>query len=41
LASGTGLRSRTFVAADGAIVAVQDGNTPKHMQLTAADITAA
>ena len=35
LASGTGLRSRTFVSADGATVAVQDGNTPKHMHLNA------
>ena len=35
LASGTGLRSRTFVAADGATVAVQDGNVPKHMHLNA------
>jgi len=35
LASGTGLRSRTFVSADGATVAVQDGNVPKHMHLNA------
>src|SRR6478752_3366434 len=33
LASGTGLRSRTFVAADGAIVAVQDGNTRREATL--------
>jgi mannose-6-phosphate isomerase-like protein (cupin superfamily) len=31
LASGTGLRSRMFVSADGATVSVQDGNTPKHL----------
>src|SRR5260370_26010012 len=35
LASGTGLRSRTFASADGATVAVQDGNVPKHMHLNA------
>jgi mannose-6-phosphate isomerase-like protein (cupin superfamily) len=35
LASGTGMRSRMFVAADGATVAIQDGNTPKHMHLNA------
>jgi mannose-6-phosphate isomerase-like protein (cupin superfamily) len=35
LASGTGLRSRKFVSADGATVSVQDGNTPKHMHLNA------
>ncbi len=35
LASGTGLRSRMFVSADGATVSVQDGNTPKHMHLNA------
>jgi mannose-6-phosphate isomerase-like protein (cupin superfamily) len=31
LPSGTGLRSRMFVSADGATVSVQDGNVPKHM----------
>ena len=31
LASGTGLRSRTFAAADGMTLSVQDGNTPKHL----------
>jgi mannose-6-phosphate isomerase-like protein (cupin superfamily) len=31
LASGTGLRSRMFVSADGATVSIQDGNVPKHM----------
>ena len=31
LPSGTGLRSRMFVSADGMTVSVQDGNTPKHL----------
>jgi mannose-6-phosphate isomerase-like protein (cupin superfamily) len=31
LASGTGLRSRMFVSADGATISIQDGNTPKHL----------
>ena len=31
LPSGTGLRSKMLVAADGATVSVQDGNVPKHM----------
>ena len=31
LASGTGLRSRMFVSAEGATVSIQDGNVPKHM----------
>jgi mannose-6-phosphate isomerase-like protein (cupin superfamily) len=31
LASGTGFRSKTFVTADGATIAIQDGNVPKHM----------
>jgi mannose-6-phosphate isomerase-like protein (cupin superfamily) len=31
LPSGTGLRSKMFVSADGATVSVQDGNVPKHM----------
>src|SRR5260370_13980518 len=35
LASGTGLRSRTFVSADGATAAVQDGNVPKHLHVNA------
>src|SRR5258705_9013383 len=35
LASGTGLRSRTFVSADGATVSVQDGNVPKHLHVNA------
>jgi mannose-6-phosphate isomerase-like protein (cupin superfamily) len=35
LPSGTELRSRTFVSADGATVGVQEGNTPKHMHLNA------
>ena len=35
LASGTGLRSRMFVAADGATVSIQDGNTPKHLHVNA------
>jgi mannose-6-phosphate isomerase-like protein (cupin superfamily) len=29
--SGTGLRSKMLVSADGATVSVQDGNVPKHM----------
>jgi hypothetical protein len=35
LPSGSGLRSRMFVSADGATVSVQDGNVPKHMHLNA------
>ena len=31
MASGTGFRSKVFVSADGATVAVQDGNVPKHL----------
>ena len=31
LPSGTGMRSRMFVSADGATVSIQDGNAPKHM----------
>jgi mannose-6-phosphate isomerase-like protein (cupin superfamily) len=31
MASGTGLRSKMLVSADGATVSVQDGNVPKHM----------
>ena len=31
LPSGTGLRSRMFMSADGATVSVQDGNVAKHM----------
>ena len=31
LASGTGLRSKMFVAADGMTISVQAGNVPKHM----------
>jgi mannose-6-phosphate isomerase-like protein (cupin superfamily) len=31
LPSGTGLRSKMFVSADGATVSVQDGNVPKHL----------
>jgi mannose-6-phosphate isomerase-like protein (cupin superfamily) len=31
MASGTGFRSKLFVAADGATVAVQDGNVAKHL----------
>jgi len=30
-ANKVGFRSRTFVAADGATVSIQDGNVPKHM----------
>ena len=29
--SGTGLRSKTFINADGMTLAVQAGNVPKHM----------
>jgi mannose-6-phosphate isomerase-like protein (cupin superfamily) len=36
--SGTGLRSRMFASADGATLAVQDGNTPKHMHVNANEI---
>jgi mannose-6-phosphate isomerase-like protein (cupin superfamily) len=35
MASGTGMRSRMFVAADGATVSIQDGNTPKHLHVNA------
>ena len=31
LVSGTGLRSKMFVAADGMTISVQAGNVPKHM----------
>ena len=31
MASGTGMRSKMFVSADGATVSIQDGNVPKHM----------
>ena len=31
MASGTGLRSKMFVSADGATISIQDGNTPKHL----------
>jgi mannose-6-phosphate isomerase-like protein (cupin superfamily) len=31
LASGTGFRSKMFVAADGMTISVQAGNVPKHM----------
>ena len=31
MASGTGMRSKLFVSADGATVSIQDGNVPKHM----------
>jgi mannose-6-phosphate isomerase-like protein (cupin superfamily) len=30
-ASPTGFRSKTFMAADGATISIQDGNVPKHM----------
>ena len=29
--SGTGMRSKMFVTADGMTIAIQDGNVPKHM----------
>ena len=29
--SGTGMRSKMFVTADGMTISVQDGNVPKHM----------
>ena len=35
MASGTGLRSKLLVSADGATVSVQDGNVPKHMHANA------
>ena len=38
LPSGTGLRSRMFVSADGATVSVQDGNTPKHLHSNANEL---
>ena len=31
MASGTGMRSKLFVSADGMTISVQDGNVPKHM----------
>jgi hypothetical protein len=31
MASGTGLRSKMLVSADGMTISVQDGNVPKHM----------
>ena len=33
--SGTGMRSKMFVTADGMTIAIQDGNVPKHMHLNA------
>lgn len=30
-ASPTGYRSKTFMAADGATISIQDGNVPRHM----------
>ena len=33
--SGTGLRAKTLVSADGMTMGVQDGNVPKHMHATA------
>ena len=38
LASGTGLRSRMFVSADGATISIQDGNVGKHMHPNANEI---
>ena len=38
LPSGTGLRSRMFVSADGATVSVQDGNVPKHLHPNANEL---
>jgi mannose-6-phosphate isomerase-like protein (cupin superfamily) len=37
-ANAGGLRSKVFVAADGATVAVQDGNVPKHLHPNANEI---
>ncbi|KQZ00086.1 hypothetical protein ASD45_03890 [Pseudolabrys sp. Root1462] len=37
-ASATGLRSKTLVSADGATVAVQDGNVPKHLHRDANEV---
>ena len=37
-ASAAGLRSKTLVSADGATVAVQDGNVPKHLHRDANEV---
>jgi mannose-6-phosphate isomerase-like protein (cupin superfamily) len=37
-ANAGGMRSRTFVAVDGATIAIQDGNPPKHLHANANEI---
>ena len=37
-ANASGMRNKLFVAVDGATVAIQDGNTPKHMHPNANEI---
>jgi len=37
-ANASGMRSKTFVAVDGATIAIQDGNPPKHLHANANEI---
>lgn len=37
-ANAGGMRSKTFVAVDGATIAIQDGNPPKHLHANANEI---
>jgi mannose-6-phosphate isomerase-like protein (cupin superfamily) len=37
-AAANGMRNKLFVAVDGATIAVQDGNTPKHLHANANEI---
>ena len=37
-ANATGMRSKTFVAVDGATIAIQDGNPAKHLHANANEI---
>jgi mannose-6-phosphate isomerase-like protein (cupin superfamily) len=37
-ANATGMRNKLFVSADGATIAIQDGNTPKHLHPNANEI---
>jgi mannose-6-phosphate isomerase-like protein (cupin superfamily) len=37
-AASNGMRNKLFVAVDGATIAVQDGNTPKHLHANANEI---
>src|SRR5450432_4093542 len=37
-AAANGMRNKLFVAVDGATIAIQDGNTPKHMHPNANEI---